>query len=246
VYCKYLPLYIRAPLSRPLPSNLPCTGRGSPRPSSIYHTEAVQTCAQPGGHKGGKPSQVSQGRRAQLALPTRLPCTCPTQLAYPAPRPPLTNPPTLHLPTALPCTHHLPTALPCTSYLPTRLPCTHHLPTALPCTSHLPPTKSPTLHRLPCTAILPLQDRPPSHQVPRSPNRPTLHRGPAGDGTAGSAPPPSQHHTSSPVRLAERSRWRALAGKSRRRRAYPQQIVTTRLLYCLQDPFAQLSRLQRI
>jgi hypothetical protein len=35
-------------------------------------------------------------------------------------------------------------------------------------------------------------------------------------------------------------------GKSRRRRAYPQQIVTTRLLYCLQDPFAQLSRLQRI
>jgi hypothetical protein len=39
---------------------------------------------------------------------------------------------------------------------------------------------------------------------------------------------------------------RALGGKSRRRRAYPQQIVTTRLLYCLQDPFAQLSRLQRI
>lgn len=34
--------------------------------------------------------------------------------------------------------------------------------------------------------------------------------------------------------------------KSRRRRAYPQQIVTTRLLYCLQDPFAHLSRLQRI
>lgn len=35
-------------------------------------------------------------------------------------------------------------------------------------------------------------------------------------------------------------------GKSRRRTAYPQQIVTTRLLYCLQDRFAQLSRLQRI
>lgn len=34
--------------------------------------------------------------------------------------------------------------------------------------------------------------------------------------------------------------------KSRRRTAYPQQIVTTRLLYCLQDRFAQLSRLQRI
>ena len=39
---------------------------------------------------------------------------------------------------------------------------------------------------------------------------------------------------------------RAKYEKSRRRRAYPQQIVTTRLLYCLQDPFAQLSRLQRI
>ena len=38
----------------------------------------------------------------------------------------------------------------------------------------------------------------------------------------------------------------ALTGKSRRRWAYPQQIVTTRLLYCLQDPFAHLSRLQRI
>jgi hypothetical protein len=42
-------------------------------------------------------------------------------------------------------------------------------------------------------------------------------------------------------RLAERT-----LGKSRRRTAYPQQIVTTRLLYCLQDRFAQLSRLQRI
>ena len=42
-------------------------------------------------------------------------------------------------------------------------------------------------------------------------------------------------------RLAEHT-----LGKSRRRTAYPQQIVTTRLLYCLQDRFAQLSRLQRI
>lgn len=50
-------------------------------------------------------------------------------------------------------------------------------------------------------------------------------------------------HTHSPTkpRLAERT-----LGKSRRRTAYPQQIVTTRLLYCLQDRFAQLSRLQRI
>ena len=50
---------------------------------------------------------------------------------------------------------------------------------------------------------------------------------------------------STPTRRASRS-WPESAGKSRRRRAYPQQIVTTRLLYCLQDPFAQLSRLQRI
>jgi hypothetical protein len=28
--------------------------------------------------------------------------------------------------------------------------------------------------------------------------------------------------------------------------AYPQQIVTTRLLYCLQDRIEQLSRMQRI
>lgn len=40
--------------------------------------------------------------------------------------------------------------------------------------------------------------------------------------------------------------WALLLRKSRRRRAYPQQIVTTRLLYCLQDPFAHPSRLQGI
>ena len=34
--------------------------------------------------------------------------------------------------------------------------------------------------------------------------------------------------------------------KSRQRRAYAQQLVTTRLLDCLHDPVAQLSRLQRI
>lgn len=38
----------------------------------------------------------------------------------------------------------------------------------------------------------------------------------------------------------------SLLRKSRRSRAYPQQIVTTRLLYCLQDPFAHQSRLQGI
>lgn len=50
---------------------------------------------------------------------------------------------------------------------------------------------------------------------------------------------------SSPLRRPSRGRSVTL-GKSRRRTAYPQQIVTTRLLYCLQDRFAQLSRLQRI
>ncbi len=49
-----------------------------------------------------------------------------------------------------------------------------------------------------------------------------------------------------PGRLPTRYHHTVKFGKSRRRRAYPQQIVTTRLLYCLQDPFAQLSRLQRI
>ena len=50
-------------------------------------------------------------------------------------------------------------------------------------------------------------------------------------------------HPDSPLRSSSSE---SPGGKSRRRRAYPQQIVTTRLLYCLQDPFAQLSRLQRI
>lgn len=58
------------------------------------------------------------------------------------------------------------------------------------------------------------------------------------------ADPPSLSHSREPPthsRLAG-----PVLGKSRRRTAYPQQIVTTRLLYCLQDRFAQLSRLQRI
>ena len=46
-----------------------------------------------------------------------------------------------------------------------------------------------------------------------------------------------------PKRLVEASPKLGNLGEGR---AYPQQIVTTRLLYCLQDRFAQLSRLQRI
>ena len=65
-------------------------------------------------------------------------------------------------------------------------------------------------------------------------NSTTLHR-PSGDDTS-KIPQPLQvsRNPENPL------------GKSRRRTAYPQQIVTTRLLYCLQDRFAQLSRLQRI
>jgi hypothetical protein len=89
-------------------------------------------------------------------------------------------------------------------------------------------------------------------QVRPPPRSPTLHPRPAREsrGAKASLSPDHRQHTpsrqSSPVRPARRHRRLALAGKSRRRRAYPQQIVTTRLLYCLQDPFAQLSRLQRI
>jgi hypothetical protein len=44
-----------------------------------------------------------------------------------------------------------------------------------------------------------------------------------------------------------RSPWgEAVVGNRGERTADPQQIVTTRLLYCLQDRFTQLSRLQRI
>jgi hypothetical protein len=214
-------------------------------------------------------------------LPSRLPCTYQTayQVAYPAPRtaypaplPPHTKSPTLHLPADLPCT---PNSLPCTS--PNAYQPTYPAPPATYQVAIPPPPERPTLHpsaHLPSRRLAASQlayPAPPSHssktgrrgalarpspshgQVPRSPKPPTLHRGPGGDEAADSATPPSPHrvaqHTtppSSPVRLAERNRWRALAGKSRRRRAYPQQIVTTRLLYCLQDPFAQLSRLQRI
>jgi hypothetical protein len=65
----------------------------------------------------------------------------------------------------------------------------------------------------------------------------TLHP-PPGDDT--SKAPKTQNPYNS-LNCSEKS-----LGKSRRRTAYPQQIVTTRLLYCLQDRFAQLSRLQRI
>lgn len=59
-------------------------------------------------------------------------------------------------------------------------------------------------------------------------------------------PSPLEPGRSSPLRRPLPAGESETLGKSRRRTAYPQQIVTTRLLYCLQDRFAQLSRLQRI
>ena len=129
------------------------------------------------------------------------------------------------------------------------------------------PPNRPTLHRAPTTHPKSPTLRPPSGgqvKPPQSPNRPTLHppsgrqvHSPRLSQPAYPTPRPgrekptkSRSHTtappSPPCKARQLRRWRALAGKSRRRRAYPQQIVTTRLLYCLQDPFAQLSRLQRI
>ena len=137
-------------------------------------------------------------------------------------------------------------------------------------TSLAHPAKStrPTLHR---PTLYPQPTRPsphrptlerPAHQArlpPRpSPRRPTLHcpapspcRGwPAVGDRSPSLPRPSPprptRELAGPTPIQPRFPELALGRKSRRRTAYPQQIVTTRLLYCLQDRFAQLSRLQRI
>ena len=48
----------------------------------------------------------------------------------------------------------------------------------------------------------------------------------------------------SPKATGFEARW-AFRGRSMLTRAYPQGIVTTRLLYPLQDPVRRLSRLQR-
>ncbi len=76
--------------------------------------------------------------------------------------------------------------------------------------------------------------------APPNTHLPTLHPPPEGTtnnkSQRGTMKPPARRPSGGPPTL----------GKSRRRTAYPQQIVTTRLLYCLQDRFAQLSRLQRI
>jgi hypothetical protein len=75
--------------------------------------------------------------------------------------------------------------------------------------------------------------------------QPPPEGGPSEGGVPGQVPRPTLHPPLLPLR-GHRLRRRPAMGKSRRSTAYPQQIVTTRLLYCLQDRFAQLSRLQRI
>ncbi len=113
-----------------------------------------------------------------------------------------------------------------------------------PHTSHIIDRRRPSNRpsNRPCPSSLPCTVQHTADQTRRNsyrrnstkPNSTTLHR-PSGDDTS-KIPQPLQvsRNPENPL------------GKSRRRTAYPQQIVTTRLLYCLQDRFAQLSRLQRI
>jgi hypothetical protein len=113
-------------------------------------------------------------------------------------------------------------------------------PLRLPCTSSPPSTPGPLPWRRASPAM---------GSGPRLAARPTPPEIRAGDFVARTSRPPylAKYAGSHPLGAAAgRPACRAPHGKSRRRRAYPQQIVTTRLLYCLQDPFAHLSRLQRI
>ena len=211
----------------------------------------------------------------QVPPPDRLPCTPGATPPKSPPRPPTLHrpadtkrpgPPT---PNSLPCTRPNtnereatkvppPTAYPA----PPRLPTLHpkagpRKPRAGPRTSPgdqvrrrpNPPTRHPRTSNAPKPVLPPA--------APSPPPQPAYPAPPRQQETTKSSQvlPPTHTHThlslslslsQDPVRPASHSGWRALAGKSRRRRAYPQQIVTTRLLYCLQDPFAQLSRLQRI
>ena len=55
---------------------------------------------------------------------------------------------------------------------------------------------------------------------------------------------PSRYHPLYHPQIARRGE--RISGKSRRTRAYPQQVAATRPLHCLQDPDAHQSRLQGI
>jgi hypothetical protein len=82
-----------------------------------------------------------------------------------------------------------------------------------------------------------------THAYPGAADRPTLHLLAEGRSKDKHNQPKTKRNQDKPLRALP---WEDVLGKSRRSTAYPQQIVTTRLLYCLQDRFAQLSRLQRI
>ena len=89
-------------------------------------------------------------------------------------------------------------------------------------------------------------DLPCTDRAPRRSTRPGAQVRPAYPTPAPPGPSPGDRSPPEEPPYGGPNQWDALLGKSRRRTAYPQQIVTTRLLYCLQDRFAQLSRLQRI
>ena len=124
----------------------------------------------------------------------------------------------------------------------------HNAATARPTSSGAGQVRSPTRHprthtrqpirrRLPGTSVVTRRD---------NVNLPTLHLLPRGDITGRHLASASQKNITqppTPPRLAEQP---DIGGNRGESTAYPQQIVTTRLLYCLQDRFAQLSRLQRI
>jgi hypothetical protein len=179
-------------------------------------------------HGPAAPRVKSSPRSSQTAYPTP-PSRRASRVAYPAPQPAYPIPPSHGPPAAPPSQPTLhprpPRATRPAPAIPADLPYTRRVPDA----RHQTPRGRPTTQS----------------QVSRPPDRPTLHRAPA-MGKRPSRDPTTTTPPSPPCKARQLRRWRALAGKSRRRRAYPQQIVTTRLLYCLQDPFAQLSRLQRI
>lgn len=127
-------------------------------------------------------------------------------------------------------------------------------PGALPLTSRpRPPATRPRLQALarylPFPAKSSSRGSPPPQVRPAYPGAPPPSNAPPPPRKVGAAyPVPPRRRPRKPLLPPARppSSGSQSLGKSRRRTAYPQQIVTTRLLYCLQDRFAQLSRLQRI
>ena len=185
-------------------------------------------------HPHTKPSQVQT-----YPAPAAQPCQRIQAPAYPAP----TTPAAHHAVPGAPTRH--PPHLPPTTQFRRHLPGTHHTKPSQVQTYPAPTSIEPTARRRPIHHLQgPTRTRPTRH--PAAPGKKRIEAG-----SQVRAEPPARRTYPAPARPQRRKprkahQRRALAGKSRRRRVYPQQIVTTRLLYCLQDPFAQLSRLQRI